>query len=99
MLETAVWHLEYLLSWMGLSTHPPPPHRNQHVAGYFKDKERFSTLSSLERGTHYSMAVDAKITENKKRKHRSLVLHRAVGLCALCREIWDFPLLGLFFFS
>lgn len=75
MLESGVWHLEYLLSWRGLSTHSPPPHRNQQVAGYFKDKERFSTLSSLELGTHYNMAVDAKTPGNKKRKNRSLVLH------------------------
>lgn len=74
MLESGVWHLEYLLSWRGPSTHLPPPHRNQQVAGYFKDKERFSTLSSLELGTHYSMAVDAKIPGNKKRKNSSWAL-------------------------
>ena len=75
MLESGVWRLEYLFSWRVPSTHPPPPRRNQQVAGYFKDKERFSTLSSLELGTHYSAAVDAKIPGNKKRKNRSLVLH------------------------
>lgn len=99
MLESGVWHLEYLLSWMGPSTHPPPPHRNPQVAGYFKDKERFSTLSLLKLGTHYSMAVDAKIPENLKRKSRSLVLHLSNwALCPVQADL-GFSTSKIFFFS
>lgn len=75
MLESGDWHLDYLLSWRGLSTHPPLPCRNQQVEGCFKDKEGFSTLSSLELGTYNNVAMDAKILANRRRKNRSLVLH------------------------
>jgi len=67
VLESGFWHLEHPLSWRGPSTHPPPPLRNQQAAGYFKDKKRFSTLFSLELGTHYSMAMGAKNPGNKNR--------------------------------
>lgn len=94
LLESGIWHLDYLLSWRGLSTYPPPP-RNQRGVGYFKDKERFSNVSLLELGTlHCGHGCKNHGEQSKKQK----VFSSKNQQLGSVQEIWDFPLLGLLCF-